>query len=156
MYTPSLNSIVWISFQITVGNHHFDPLWVNFWTREGQNLVNVVQAQISSEHLFSKCTPNYELDCVNTFSDNGRKSPIWPVFVSTRGLAFGQRRQKGNQFWFIQQMHTPKFEINWVITFSDNGRKPRMDGHTHRRLAGHSLFLCPLPTSSAWTQHFVS
>ena len=52
---------------------------------EGQNLANVAQKRINSEH-----TPNisvdtkFELDCGNTFSDNGRK-PILIILCPPEG-----------------------------------------------------------------------
>ena len=40
----------------------------------------------------------FELDCMNNFSDNGRKPTTLSHFVATKGPEFGQRGPKVNQF----------------------------------------------------------
>ena len=56
----------------------------------------------------------FDLDCVNTFWDNGWKPTLWPIFsncFATRGPKLGQRGPKLIQFWtFTQQMHTSNFK----------------------------------------------
>ena len=43
----------------------------------------------------------FELHCINTFSDTGRKPPFWVNFLATRGPKFGQRGPTVNQFWTL-------------------------------------------------------
>ena len=58
----------WIyTIQIMVGNHH----------QEGQNLANIAKKQINAnQHSATSVEHKFELDCVNTFSDNGWKPPF--------------------------------------------------------------------------------
>ena len=72
---------------------------------EGQNLANMAQKRITvtSEPWVPNIHPisvhtKFELDCVNTFSDNGQKPQIFSYVVATRWPKFSQRDPNANQF----------------------------------------------------------
>ena len=109
-HSPSLNWIAWILFQIMVGNPSFSVI---FWPLAGQTLAKVAQKLIKSEHSPNKYTHKFELDCINTFSDNGRKPPFPVILWPPEGQKFGQRGPKGNQFWTLTQcVYIPS--LNWM------------------------------------------
>ena len=88
-------------------------------------------------------TTSFELDCVNTISDNGRKPTFWAIFgrfwppedqnwakMAPKRITSkhspnkcspqvwsGKRGLKANQFWtLIQQMHRPNLKvIEWLL-----------------------------------------
>ena len=70
-----MNWIVWILFQIMVGHHHFQSL-CGYWTAKiwptwpkSKSILNI--------HPISVHT-NFELDCVNTFSNNFIRKQTFP------------------------------------------------------------------------------
>ena len=75
---------VWIGLceyfcKIMVGNHHFDPLWFIFYHwRDKIGPISPKSESFLSTHPTS-VDSKFELDCVNTFSYNGRKPPVWPT-----------------------------------------------------------------------------
>ena len=116
MYTPSLNWFAWILFQMMVGNHHFQSFCVNqrakFWPwPKSEPILNTHPRSVHTK---------FELDCVNTFSNNGLKPLFWPIFnrfLVTRGPKLGQCCPKANQFWTLtRQMNTPNLKlIEWLL-----------------------------------------
>ena len=88
----------------------------------------------------------FELDCVNTFSDNGWKPPFWHIFnhfLSTRGpIKIGPTSPKSESVLNTDPTNAyTKFEMNWAITFPDNGRKSRTDRRTNTRTDPHHSYV---------------
>ena len=121
LYAPSLNWIVWILFHIEVGNHHFRSFY-------GQERAKTWPSWATSESILNthpiSVPTKFELDCVNTFLDNGRKPPfpvicghlrakIWPTWPRSKSILNSH----------LIREHT-KFELDRVNTFSVHGRKP--------------------------------
>ena len=107
--------------EITIFSHFWATRWPTFWP-------TLPKKRINSEHSPNKCRHQVELDCVDTYSGNGRKTPFWPIlsyFLTTRGLEFDQCRPKANHFrndsilgdigqWtFTQQVYTKS--LNWIV-----------------------------------------
>ena len=93
---------------------------------------------ILNTHLVSVNT-KFELDNVNTFSDNGWKPPLWAIFshfLATRGPKLGQHCPPKNQFWTLsQQMPTPHLKwIEWLFFQIMVGNSRRTDGRTDIRM----------------------
>ena len=141
MYTPSLNSIVWIFFSGNGRKPPFGPTLSYFWSLEGQNWSNIAQKWIISEDSHNMCTPHAWNRLCEHFSDNGRKPPFWPIFshfLSTRGPKLGQLRPKANHYWALtQQMPTPNLRgIDWLF-FEIMVRNP---GETDTQMDAHHSY----------------
>ena len=81
VYTASLNWIAWMLF---LDNGRKPPFSVILWPLESTKIwqTRPKNEWILNIHLISVHT-KFELDCMNAFSDNGRKAPfsviLWPL-----------------------------------------------------------------------------
>ena len=85
----------------------------------------------------------FELDCVNTVSDNGRKPPFSPnfqSFLANRGPKLGQRGHKSELVLNTYPIGVyTKFELDCMNDFSDNRQKPPFSVISFWPLEGQNL-----------------
>ena len=76
------------------------------WPLEGQNLANEAQKRINSEPT------KFELDFMNTFSDNGQKPPFSVILWLQVGQNLANVAQQNSEHSPQKCIYTPS--LNWI------------------------------------------
>ena len=119
---PCFSWIVWIVFS---GNGRQPPFSAIWWPLRCQ----IWPTWPKNESILNSHPKNvqFELDCVNTFSYNGRKTHFHPLLSNVCSLE-GQNWANVTQNQTFLNTHPTsllhKIEFGCVNTLSDNGQKP--------------------------------
>ena len=121
--SPNLNSLERFRHTMpptVVRNHHFQ----SFCDHQRVKFVQRGPKAINSEHSPKNVHTKVELDCVDTFPENGRKPPFSVILWPLEGQNLGNMA-KSKSFLNTHpiSVHT-KFGMDCVNTFPDNGPKP--------------------------------
>ena len=66
----------------------------------------------------------FELDCMNTFSDNGLKPPFSVILWPIEGQNLANVAKNHIKSEHSPDKYTHQFEVDCMTTLSDNGRQP--------------------------------